>query len=95
MNFMDLNGKGGVMHHDFLNRKGMVKSLPRVMECGHEEKTQTWILYLLALSGFDVSLCWGLQSQKTQQSGSAEPRREKEHHTCSVCGSDPRPQGGE
>jgi hypothetical protein len=73
MNFVDLNGKGGVMHRDFPNREGLVKYLLRVTECGYEEKTQTWILYSLALSGFDVSLCRGLQSQKTQHSRSAKP----------------------
>jgi hypothetical protein len=45
-------GKEGVMHRDFPNREGLVKSLLRVTECGHEEKTQTGILYSLALSGF-------------------------------------------
>jgi len=95
MNFGDLNGKGGVMHCNFSNHEGLVKSLPRVTECGLEEKTQIGILYLLALSGFGVSLCQGLQSRKTEHSSSAEPGRVKGHHTCSVCGHDPRSQGGE
>jgi hypothetical protein len=82
-------GKEGVMHRDFLNREGLVKSLPRVTECGHEEKTQTGILYSLALSGFDVSLCRGLQSRKTQHSGSAEPRRVKGCHIFLACGPNP------
>jgi hypothetical protein len=88
-------GKEGVMHHDFLNREGLEKSLLRVTECGHEEKTQIGILYSLALSGFGVLLCQGLQSRKTQHAGSAEPRRVKGHHTCLVCGHNPRSQGGE
>jgi hypothetical protein len=66
-------GKEGVMHRDFPNREGLVKSLLRVTECVNEEKTQTGILYSLALSGFGVSLCRGLQSQKTQHPGSVEP----------------------
>jgi hypothetical protein len=47
-------GKEGFMHRDFPNREGLAKSLLRVTECGHEEKTQTRILYSLALSGFGV-----------------------------------------
>jgi hypothetical protein len=88
-------GKEGFMHRDFPNREGLVKSLLRITECGHEEKTQTGILYSLALSGFGVLLCRGLQSRKTQHPGSVEPRRAKGRHTCSVCGRDPRLQGGE